>query len=151
MQNGSAQKTHRTSTIGEDLMINGQVTSEGKIHLAGHVQGDVRCASMILGEGSQLEGGVIAEDVVVCGRLVGSVRALRVTLQCSSHVEGEIIHQTLAIEQGAFFEGESRRAVDPLSSDQMTPRAPTQPQLVDNGSKHQEGRPATVFVKSFPE
>jgi cytoskeletal protein CcmA (bactofilin family) len=153
MQNdfNSLQGTRRTSTIGEDLTISGKITSQGEIHLDGHVQGDVQCVSVILGEGSQLEGGVIAEDVVVCGRLIGSVRALRVTLQCNSHVEGDIFHQSLAIEQGAFFEGESLRSEDPLSSDQLAALAPTEPELVGNGSKHQEGRPATVFAKSFPE
>jgi len=30
-------------------------------------------------------------------------------------VEGDINHQSLAIEQGAFFEGKSRRSDDPLS------------------------------------
>jgi cytoskeletal protein CcmA (bactofilin family) len=60
-------------------------------------------------------GGVIAEDVVVRGRVVGSIRGLRVTLQAQSHVEGDIFHQSLAIEQGAYFEGKSRRSDDPLA------------------------------------
>jgi len=41
---------------------------------------------------------------------------VRVTLQSSSHVEGDIFHQSLAIEQGAFFEGKSRRTEDPIAS-----------------------------------
>jgi cytoskeletal protein CcmA (bactofilin family) len=36
-------------------------------------------------------------------------------LQAQSHVEGDIFHQSLAIEQGAYFEGKSRRDDDPLS------------------------------------
>jgi cytoskeletal protein CcmA (bactofilin family) len=39
---------------------------------------------------------------------------LRVTLQAQSHVEGDIYHQSLAIEQGAYFEGKSRRSDDPM-------------------------------------
>jgi cytoskeletal protein CcmA (bactofilin family) len=38
-----------------------------------------------------------------------------VTLQSSSHVEGDIFHQSLAIEQGTYFEGKSRRSEDPLA------------------------------------
>ena len=30
-------------------------------------------------------------------------------------VEGDVFHKSLTIEQGAFFEGKSRRADDPLS------------------------------------
>jgi cytoskeletal protein CcmA (bactofilin family) len=47
---------------------------------------------------------------------MGSIRGVRVTLQSSSHVEGDIFHQSLAIEQGAFFEGKSRRSEDPIAS-----------------------------------
>jgi cytoskeletal protein CcmA (bactofilin family) len=66
-------------------------------------------------------GSVIAEDIVVRGRVVGSIRGLRVTLQAQSHVEGDIFHQSLAIEQGAYFEGKSRRSDDPLAEIKATP------------------------------
>ena len=69
------------STIGEDLTITGNVTSKGELHLDGQVQGDVHCVTLVLGENAQLEGSVVAEDVMVRGRLIGSVRALRVMLQ----------------------------------------------------------------------
>jgi cytoskeletal protein CcmA (bactofilin family) len=44
------------------------------------------------------------------------VRGNRVTLQASSHVEGDVFHKALAIEQGAFFEGKSRRSEDPTGT-----------------------------------
>ena len=71
----------------EDLTITGNVTSKGKLHLDGRIQGDVHCTVLVLGENAQLEGRMIAEEVKVCGRLIGSVHALRVTLQSTSHVE----------------------------------------------------------------
>lgn len=102
------------SIIGEDLTIIGNVTSKGEIQVDGEIQGDIHCGSLLLGDKSQVQGSVIAEDVVVRGKVVGSVRGLRVTLQAQSHVEGDIFHQSLAIEQGAYFEGKSRRSDDPL-------------------------------------
>ena len=45
---------------------------------------------------------------------IGSIRGVRVTLQAQSHIEGDIIHQSLAIEQGAYFEVKSRRTDNPL-------------------------------------
>jgi len=103
------------SIIGEDLTINGNVTSKGEIQVDGEIQGDINCGSLLLGDKSQVIGGVLAEDVVVRGRVVGSIRGLRVTLQAQSHVEGDIFHQSLAIEQGAYFEGKSRRSDNPLA------------------------------------
>ncbi len=112
-------------------MITGNVTSKSAIHLNGQVRGDIHCISFVLGENAQLEGSVIAEDVVIRGRLIGSVRAIRVTLQSKSHIEGDLLHQTLTIEQGAYFEGKSRRCEDPVSQETMPgDRAATKPQLV---------------------
>jgi cytoskeletal protein CcmA (bactofilin family) len=111
----SASSKMVPSIIGEDLSIAGNVTSKGEIQVDGEIQGDIHCGSLLLGDKSQVMGNVIAEDVVVRGRVVGSVRGLRVTLQAQSHVEGDIFHQSLAIEQGAYFEGKSRRSDDPLA------------------------------------
>ncbi|MEM7192620.1 MAG: polymer-forming cytoskeletal protein, partial [Pseudomonadota bacterium] len=85
-----------------------------------HIQGDITCGSLLLGDKAQITGSVIAEDVVVRGKVMGSIRGLRVTLQSQSHVEGDIHHQSLAIEQGAYFEGKSRRSDNPMVSEGST-------------------------------
>jgi cytoskeletal protein CcmA (bactofilin family) len=140
------------SNIGEDLVITGNVTSKGEIHLDGQLHGDIQCASLILGESAHLEGGVIAEDVVIRGRLKGSVRALRVTLQSKCHVEGDLIHQGLAIEQGALFEGKSRRTDNPLSLSPATSEAglAATPQLVGQRPEENGSKPMTKF-RRMPE
>jgi len=104
------------SIIGEDLTIKGNVISKGEIQVDGEIEGDIRCGSLLLGDKAQVRGGVTAEDVVVRGRIIGSIRGLRVTLQGQCHVEGDIFHQSLAIEQGAYFEGKSRRSDNPLEA-----------------------------------
>jgi cytoskeletal protein CcmA (bactofilin family) len=103
------------SIIGEDLTIRGNITCKGEIQVDGEIEGDIRCGSLLLGDKSKVTGGVAAEDVVVRGHLVGSITGLRITLQGQCHVEGDIFHQTLAIEQGAHFEGKSRRSDNPLA------------------------------------
>ena len=95
--------TRTVSTIGEDLTITGNVASKGEIHLDGHVQGDVNCGGLVLGENSSVEGNVTADDVVIGGRLIGSVRAFRLMLQSTSHVEGDLIHQKSRHGARCFF------------------------------------------------
>ena len=102
------------SIIGEGLTITGNVASKGEIQVDGEIQGDIHCGSLLLGDTAQVVGDVIAEDIVVRGRVVGSIRGVRVTLQAPSHIEGDIVHQSLAIEQGAYFEGKSSRSDNPL-------------------------------------
>jgi cytoskeletal protein CcmA (bactofilin family) len=104
------------SIIGEDLTVTGNVLSKGEVQVDGQIQGDVHCSSLIVGENAQITGGIVAEDVIVRGRVMGSIRGTRVTLQASAHVEGDVFHKSLAIEQGAFFEGKSRRSEDPTAS-----------------------------------
>ena len=57
---------------------------------------------------------IVADDVVVTGRVVGRVRGLKVRLNSSARVEGDIVHKTIAIESGAHFEGSVQRQEDPL-------------------------------------
>src|SRR6516225_920110 len=79
--------TLTVSTIGGDLTITGNVTSRGEIQLDGHVRGDIHCVALVLDEDANVEGNVTADDVVIRGRLSGSIRALRVTLQSTSRIE----------------------------------------------------------------
>ena len=104
------------SMIGPDLTIMGNLVSKGEVHIEGEVQGDIHATHILIGEKARITGGVIAEDVVVRGQVMGSIRGKKVSLQASSHVEGDIYHKSLAIEQGAFFEGKSRRAEDPTAN-----------------------------------
>jgi cytoskeletal protein CcmA (bactofilin family) len=139
------------STIGEDLKIVGNVSSKGEIQLEGHVQGDVSCVALVLGESAKLEGNVIADDVVIRGHLTGSVRALRVTLQSMAHVEGDIYHQSLAMEQGAFFEGRSHRSDDPINHDAATNGAAAKALPPVEHAGHRREKPTHTFNRTLPE
>jgi cytoskeletal protein CcmA (bactofilin family) len=144
--------TPKTSIIGNELSITGNVTSNGEIQLDGQVQGDIQCASLVLGENSQLEGSAVAEEVLVGGRLIGSVRAVRVRLQASSHVEGDLLCQTLAIEQGAYFDGKSRRSDDPLSTQYgLVKRAADELNSMVHQPRQPNEKLAIAIVPSFPE
>ena len=103
------------SVIGPDLTIMGNLISSGEVQVDGEVQGDLHGTHVVIGEKARITGGVNAEEVVVRGHVMGSIRGRKVMLQASSHVEGDVHHQSLAIEQGAYFEGKSRRSEDPLA------------------------------------
>jgi cytoskeletal protein CcmA (bactofilin family) len=103
------------SVIGPDLIIHGNLTSKGEVQVDGEVQGDIHGTYVVIGEKARITGGIVAEEIVVRGHVAGSIRGKRVMLQSSSHVEGDVYHQALAIEQGAYFEGKSRRSEDPTA------------------------------------
>ena len=101
------------SVIGTDLNVIGNLQSKGEIQIEGQVQGDLLASRIVIGPNAKITGGLVADDIVVHGTVQGSIRGLRVTLQSNSRVEGDVFHQSLAIEQGAYFEGKSRRSENP--------------------------------------
>jgi cytoskeletal protein CcmA (bactofilin family) len=103
------------SQIGSDLTVVGNLLSKGEVHIDGEIQGDVHAGNVVVGESARITGGLVADEVIVRGTVMGSIRGKRVVLQSSSKVEGDIFHSQLAIEQGAFFEGKSRRSDDPTA------------------------------------
>jgi len=111
----SSTSSNSASVIGADLSVTGSLTSKGEVQVEGEVQGDIHAKRLVIGEHATIIGGLIAEEVVVRGKVQGSVRGNNVVFQSSSHVEGDVFHKSLTIEQGAFFEGKSRRADDPMS------------------------------------
>jgi len=104
--------TAKLSVISNDLKIIGQglkIISQGTLQVDGEVEGDVIGNEIIIGEMGQVTGIVAAERVTVRGKVSGAIRAVTVALQSSSRVEGDIHHMSLAIEQGAEFDGRCRR------------------------------------------
>ena len=103
------------SIISSDLVIVGTLTSTGDVHIDGRVDGDIRSGSATLGEKASFEGEIVAEEVTIRGRVKGAIRARKVSLASTSHVEGTVLHEALAVEVGAFFEGNCHHSADPLS------------------------------------
>lgn len=117
----SAKPKPAPSILSSDLTIKGNVNTTGDVQVEGTVEGDIRAHLLTVGEGSTIKGEVIADDVVVNGRVIGRLRGLKVRLTATARVEGDIIHKTIAIESGAHFEGTVQRQDDPLSA--KTPKS----------------------------
>lgn len=100
------------SCIGAGMSIVGNVECSGSAQLFGRIEGEVRASDLMIGEGAQVEGSVIAQEVTVSGRVKGTIRAVRVTLRGGT-VEGDIFNRSLSIDENSVFEGASRRDEDP--------------------------------------
>ena len=91
------------SVLSSDLTITGNIKTSGDIQVEGVVEGDIRAHLLTVGEGATIRGEIVADDIVVNGRVIGRVRGLKVRLTSTARVEGDIIHKTIAIESGRPF------------------------------------------------
>ena len=112
----AAAKPETVSNIGSSMSIVGQVVCTGQARVFGRVEGELRASELLIGSGSQIEGTVVAQEVIVRGHVKGTIRAVRVRLEDGASVEGDIFHRSLAIEEGAVFDGASRRVDNPTDA-----------------------------------
>ncbi len=106
---GSSTRTAAPSIISSDLKIKGDLICNGDIQIDGTIEGDVVSRSITVGEGADVRGSIAGEAVRICGAVNGQIKGTTVTLAKTAKVVGDVMHQTLSIEPGAFFEGQCRR------------------------------------------
>jgi cytoskeletal protein CcmA (bactofilin family) len=107
------KKSGAASCIGSGMSIVGNIECNGPAQVLGRIKGELRASDLLIGDGAEIEGSVIAQDVTVCGRVKGAIRAVRVKLQKGGSVEGDIFHRALSIDENSLFEGSSRRVENP--------------------------------------
>lgn len=112
------------SIICGDVKIHGSVVSEGALQIDGDIDGDVTAADITVGASGKIVGEVKAEMVRIKGKIKGSIRARKVELETGAHVEGDIVHTSLAIQSNAVFEGQVKHADDPLKESAPKAAAP---------------------------
>jgi cytoskeletal protein CcmA (bactofilin family) len=110
------ETAEKISTLGPGMTIVGKIDCEGTLHIFGRIEGELRATNVLIGNGAQFDGNVIAQGVTIDGRLKGTIYAERVNLQRNAVVAGDIFHKLLSIEEDAQFEGSSRRQQNPTEA-----------------------------------
>jgi cytoskeletal protein CcmA (bactofilin family) len=105
-----------TSSIGSGLSIVGKIVGQGKVAIFGHVEGEVHASTVQIGDGAQVEGDIVAEELTIGGRVKGTITAV---------VEGDIYHRLLAIEENGQFEGMSRRQENVIATPSLVAAKPS--------------------------
>jgi cytoskeletal protein CcmA (bactofilin family) len=130
-----------TSTISAGMSIVGKVVSDGTVKIFGRVEGELHASAIMIADGAQVEGDVVAEDLTVGGKVKGIIHANRVRLNGTAIVEGDIFHRSLSIEENARFEGSSKReeAVIDKPSRVQASRIQSQTQSTNGGARKPNG------------
>jgi cytoskeletal protein CcmA (bactofilin family) len=108
-RDGGALQPQEATSLSSGLSIVSKIIGRGALTIFGHVEGELRASTVVIAEGAEMVGDLVAEELTVNGHVKGGINANRVRLGGTGVVEGDISHQTLAMEESARFEGASRR------------------------------------------
>lgn len=107
--NKTSARRAAPSIIGADCAFKGDIDSQGEVQVDGRLDGDIRCMTLIVGEHGSVTGEINATMVSILGSVTGQITAQTVTLAKTARILGDIAHDSLAVEVGAFVEGRFNR------------------------------------------
>jgi cytoskeletal protein CcmA (bactofilin family) len=100
------------SLIGERTSFEGTLKTEGAVRLLGSIQGEIESkGTIIVEEKAHVTARLTAAHVTVAGHVDGQIYCEgRVEIRPTGHVTGEINAGALIIQEGAYFDGNSKMA-----------------------------------------
>jgi cytoskeletal protein CcmA (bactofilin family) len=112
------------SSISSSITVVGKISGKGTVRISGRLEGEIQASTVLIDDGAQVEGDILAEELTIGGRVKGTIHASRVKLIGSAIVEGDIFHRSLCIDENARFEGSSRREETVLDTPRLALSGP---------------------------
>ena len=102
-----------SNNIGKGTFLQGNIETYGNIRIEGKVKGDVTSkAKVALGQSSQVEGNVIAQNADIEGEIKGRVEVTELlVLKSTAVVNGDIATGKMIVETGAVFNGSCKMGI----------------------------------------
>ena len=96
-----------TCLIGVSSSFRGTLMVSGTLRIDGEFEGDVlNCDRLEIGEHGIMRADIEVKEALICGRVIGNVRALgSVEMKSGARVEGDVSAVTVAMEPGVHFTG----------------------------------------------
>jgi cytoskeletal protein CcmA (bactofilin family) len=116
-KNGLPQR----ALIDSGVNVKGNLETDGELHIDGQIVGNISCGHLVIGKDGAVSGDIKADEVVVCGKTEGRIRARRIMLQESARVVGDIFYEIISIEEGAQFIGASNQGKDETNDEAPVP------------------------------
>jgi cytoskeletal protein CcmA (bactofilin family) len=101
----AAKGVQMASVISKALKITGQLESTEDIQIDGEIDGDVRGVGVKIGQNAKVKGTVYGDEVELAGAVEGKIESKKVTLTGTARMTGDIVHQDIKIESGAYING----------------------------------------------
>jgi cytoskeletal protein CcmA (bactofilin family) len=106
-EHGPAER-RMAAWVGKALLIQGKITSSENLTIDGRVEGTIELGdhSLTIGAGASVEADLVAQTIVVSGAVAGNILAsVKVDLQASASVNGDITAPVIVMAEGALVTG----------------------------------------------
>jgi len=96
--------------IGEGTVFEGKIKSEASIRIEGQITGDIdSVGDVTVGEKGTAKSNISARNITIAGTVHGNVTAKELLkIMKTGRLFGNSVAQSLIIEEGGFFQGNSR-------------------------------------------
>jgi cytoskeletal protein CcmA (bactofilin family) len=123
------------SVVDEQMVMRGEISTEGTIRVDGRVEGRVhRADTLILGTNGVLMGDVESREVIIAGTVEGNIVAGgRVELKASATVRGDVRSSAMTLHEGATLNGHviiARHEVAPVEGRRLELKTAERPAVV---------------------
>ena len=101
-----------TTSIGPESVFKGSISGAGHSIILGSVEGESEIdGTLVIGEGGSWTGNIVAENVVIAGKVEGNITAKKkMNVVSTARITGSLTCPFIAIAEGAIHEGEIHMA-----------------------------------------
>src|SRR3982750_3006895 len=95
------------SVLDAQCTVRGDLTTDGTLRIDGRLDGSIlRAAMVLIGAGATITGNVSCTEIVVGGTINGNLVAqLRVEMEATGVVNGDVEADTILVHEGAVLRG----------------------------------------------
>ena len=98
--------------IGENVVIEGTISTEKVIRIDGKVTGNINAFGIIVGQKAEITGDIETKNIIISGLIKGNINASEtIEILSQANIFGDIKTNILSIAQGACFYGKSAMAI----------------------------------------
>jgi len=99
-----------SSIIDKNMVINGELSFQGKTRIDGTINGNINGEHLVLSDTGKVIGDIVACSFNCFGSLKGNIHANIITARKNCSIQGKLEAGTLTVEPGAVIDGEIRSA-----------------------------------------
>jgi cytoskeletal protein CcmA (bactofilin family) len=131
------------SVISKALKITGELESTEDIQIDGQIEGDVRGVGVKIGQNAKVKGTVYGDEVELAGTVEGKIESKKVILTGTARMTGDIWHQDIKIESGAYISGTLKPELGKVEG-RADVKASVRPASASMGSPANKDTPASA-------